>query len=340
MIIGPFVLEIVVTFFIVACLLQKYGNCRKHHILVTANVFIAWYFAFIIICILPLDVSSTAYRQCLRDNFDTTTPYPVVTTEIPTNSSEVSNASSFEQNKSIQNIVDFQGLSFENACQLPWSYVSDEVLQSLWRVVYWTAQTLTWIILPMMQSYSTAGDFTISGKLKTALVENAIYYGSYLLIFGVLLIYVVLQPNSNLDGSHLKVICITASNTWGLFLLVLLEGYGLVEIPRKLWNTTKKGYMLNFLYFKASKVSAERCEAEERIDDLMEEITHISNTTPANHPTRPYVDLILEKLPDERKSVTQLRRSRDDGRFSIDGISVKGLAKLHKQVVKSLFFHC
>ncbi|GBN61160.1 hypothetical protein AVEN_122803-1 [Araneus ventricosus] len=90
-------------------LLQKYGNCRKHHILVTANVFIAWYFAFIIICILPLDVSSTAYRQCLRDNFDTTTPYPVVTTEIPTNSSEVSNASSLEQNKSIQNIVDFQG---------------------------------------------------------------------------------------------------------------------------------------------------------------------------------------------------------------------------------------
>lgn len=51
-----------------------------------------------------------------------------------------------------------------------------------------------------MQSYSTAGDFTITGKLKTALVENAIYYGSYLLIFGTLLIYVVLQPTSNLDG--------------------------------------------------------------------------------------------------------------------------------------------
>ncbi|GBN61157.1 LMBR1 domain-containing protein 2, partial [Araneus ventricosus] len=101
----------------------------------------------------------------------------------------------------------YVSLSFENTCQVPWSYVSDEVLQSLWRVVYWTAQTLTWIILPMMQSYSTAGDFTISGKLKTALVENAIYYGSYLLIFGTLLIYVVLQPNSNLDGSHLKVIC-------------------------------------------------------------------------------------------------------------------------------------
>lgn len=68
----------------------------------------------------------------------------------------------------------------------------------------------------------------------------------------------------------MKVICITASNTWGLFLLVLLEGYGLVEIPRSCWNTTKKGYMLNYLYFKASKLSAEKCEAEERVDDLSE----------------------------------------------------------------------
>ncbi|GFY47485.1 g-protein coupled receptor-associated protein LMBRD2 [Trichonephila inaurata madagascariensis] len=340
MIIGPFVLEIILTFLVVAYLLQKYGNCRKHHILVTANVFIAWYFAFIIICILPLDVSSTAYRQCLRDNFGFPTSFPLVSPVTPINSSEVSNGTSADPNRSTQNSVEFQAiLTPESTCLIPWSYVSDEVLQSLWRVVYWTAQTLTWIVLPMMQSYSTAGDFTISGKLKTALVENAIYYGSYLLIFGTLLIYVVLQPNSNLDGSHLKVICITASNTWGLFLLVLLEGYGLVEIPRRLWNTTKRGYMLNFLYFKASKVSAERCEAEERIDDLMEEITHISNTTPANHPTRSYIDLILEKLPDERKSVTQLRRSRDDAHFTIDGISVKGLAKLHKQIIRAIHMY-
>ncbi|GIY49315.1 g-protein coupled receptor-associated protein LMBRD2 [Caerostris darwini] len=283
---------------------------------------------------------STAYRQCLRNYFGSSTSSPVITAATPTNSTEViSNTTSVEQNKSIQNNAEFQSLTLENPCIMPWSYVSDDVLQSLWRVVYWTAQTLTWIVLPMMQSYSTAGDFTISGKLKTALVENAIYYGSYLLIFGTLLIYVVLQPNSNLDGSHLKVICITASNTWGLFLLVLLEGYGLVEIPRKLWNTTKKGYMLNFLYFKASKMSAERCEAEEKIDDLIEEITHISNTTPANHPTRPYIDLILEKLPEERKSMTHLRRSQDNDRFSIDGISMKGLAKLHKQIIRAIHMY-
>ncbi|KFM75604.1 LMBR1 domain-containing protein 2, partial [Stegodyphus mimosarum] len=339
MIIGPFVAEIVITFLAVAYLLQKYGNCRRHHILVTVNVFIAWYFAFIIVFILPLDVSSTAYRQCLVDNFHSPTTSSYVIPVTIANASEFGNTTSAEYNTTTTDYSVFHAFSSLNECVKPWSYVPEGVLQSLWRVVYWTAQTLTWIILPLMQSYSTAGDFTITGKLKTALVENCIYYGSYSLIFGTLLIYVIFQPNSSLDGSNLKVVCITASNTWGLFLLVLLEGYGLVEIPRNCWNTTKKGFMLNYLYFKASKLSAERCEAEEKVDDLLEEIMQISDTTSVNHPTRNYIDLILDKFPEEKKTSIQIRRSREDNRYSVDGISEKRLAKLHKKIIRAVHMY-
>ena len=38
-----------------------------------------------------------------------------------------------------------------------------------------------------MQSYARSGGFSITGKIKTALIENAIYYGTYLLIFGAFL---------------------------------------------------------------------------------------------------------------------------------------------------------
>lgn len=51
-----------------------------------------------------------------------------------------------------------------------------------------------------MQSYSYAGEFTIWGKIKTALFENALWYVSYLIIFGVLLVYVVVKPDLHLDG--------------------------------------------------------------------------------------------------------------------------------------------
>lgn len=68
----------------------------------------------------------------------------------------------------------------------------------------------------------------------------------------------------------LKAIASSASNTWGLFLLVLLLGYALVEVPRSLWNSSKRGYVLNYSYFKAAKLSSEKCEAEETVDDILE----------------------------------------------------------------------
>lgn len=47
------------------------------------------------------------------------------------------------------------------------------------------------LLLPFMQSYARSGAFTKIGKIKTALIENGIYYGTYLLIFISLLIYVI-----------------------------------------------------------------------------------------------------------------------------------------------------
>jgi hypothetical protein len=44
-------------------------------------------------------------------------------------------------------------------------------------------------VLPLMQSYTKAGDFTVKGKLRSSLIDNAIYYGSYLIIATILLIY-------------------------------------------------------------------------------------------------------------------------------------------------------
>lgn len=68
----------------------------------------------------------------------------------------------------------------------------------------------------------------------------------------------------------LKAIASSASNTWGLFLLVLLFGYALVEVPRRLWNKSNHSFTLTQMYFKAAKLSCDRCEAEETVDDVLE----------------------------------------------------------------------
>lgn len=50
------------------------------------------------------------------------------------------------------------------------------------------------LLLPIMQSYARSGAFSRIGKFKEALIENAIYYGTYLLIFISLLVYVAVHP--------------------------------------------------------------------------------------------------------------------------------------------------
>lgn len=70
----------------------------------------------------------------------------------------------------------------------------------------------------------------------------------------------------------MKAIASSSSNTWGLFLLVLLLGHALVEIPRNLWNNSKPGYALQYSYFKVTKVWGEKSDAEEQVDRYLESL--------------------------------------------------------------------
>ncbi len=72
----------------------------------------------------------------------------------------------------------------------------------------------------------------------------------------------------------LKVLVITASNTWGLFLLILLLGYGLVEVPRKLWDKADFQLTIMRTYFQLSKLSTEKQEAHENLEDILE-VAHL-----------------------------------------------------------------
>ena len=65
-------------------------------------------------------------------------------------------------------------------------------------------------------------------------------------------------------------ILITAANTWGLFLLVLLLGYGLVEVPRNVWHAANVDLSLARTYFRLAKLSTEKQEASEDLDDVLQ----------------------------------------------------------------------
>ncbi|KAM7363978.1 LMBR1 domain-containing protein 2 homolog isoform 1-T1 [Cochliomyia hominivorax] len=305
--------------------LYRYGNIARQHIIVTLSVLTAWCFSFLIVFTIPLDVTSTLYRQCLQE-------HNITSTTIAASSSAASLLTKPNESSDI-----VSSMQKHSECQQPWGMIPEAVFPNLWRIIYWTSQFLTWLIMPLMQSYLKAGDFTIKGKLKSALIENAIYYGSYLFICGILLIYIAAKGVS-LDWQKLKAIASSASNTWGLFLLVLLLGYALVEVPRSLWNNAKPGFTLQYAYFKAAKLSADKAEAEENVDDVLESLQGISRSVPNNHELRPCVETILRKVPIElqERAARNYSRGGNGGGTSTIVPSEKSLVRIHRQVIKSL----
>ncbi|KAG9510819.1 G-protein coupled receptor-associated protein LMBRD2 [Fragariocoptes setiger] len=270
----PLTVEIFICFVLSSVLLFRYADFVNQNIITTVAVFISWFISFMVIFILPADISSTAYRQCLNDQ--------------------------------------------SKQCILPWNYVPEPVLPRLWRIIYWTSQLLTWIILPLMQSYCMAGDFSSLARLKSSIKANLIYYSSLGVIFLTLLVYVMI--NNGLNFAKLKVIAITSSNTWGLLLLVILLGYGIV-----------------------ARINAEKCEAEERLDDVLEEIhqAHCAIGETGTHPLRRCLDKIISKCPPDwkRRSVSFRRQIVPNSNPAIDYLNLDTLIKLHQRVIQAVHIH-
>ena len=56
--------NIIVVFCFTAFIHFHYGNWQKHHILVTLTTFVSWYFPFMIVCVMPIDVSNVSITDC------------------------------------------------------------------------------------------------------------------------------------------------------------------------------------------------------------------------------------------------------------------------------------
>ncbi|GAA6071439.1 G-protein coupled receptor-associated protein LMBRD2B, partial [Tachysurus ichikawai] len=73
-------IEIVVVFFLALFLLHRYGDFKKQQRMVLFSTLLAWYLCFLIVFILPLDVSTTIYRQCVSSH-QAPTPGPQISNQ-------------------------------------------------------------------------------------------------------------------------------------------------------------------------------------------------------------------------------------------------------------------
>lgn len=344
---GLLVFELLGALFIASFILWSYGNVPKATPAVLLAVLIAWYFSLCIVTILPNDISATFYRQCEADhNF-----IPPTTTIAP-------NSTNITETPVLQQLQDFGPEAYDDSslqgynrvkrelapdfkppgsdCIRPASLVPEKVIPTLYRIVYWSTQLLTWFLIPFLSAYVQAGEFTILAKARTALIDNAIYYGTYLVIFVILLIYAAASKSFHLNFGNLKTVGISAANTWGLFLLVLLLGYGLVEIPRSLWVRSSVQHQVEWQYFNLAKITEEKHEAVEELENVLQETKKVSDAVRFGHPSRKMVNTIVKKCPENFQD-DLARESEDYREYNDQNIpSKRTLVRLHKRVNKAL----
>ncbi|XP_052205972.1 uncharacterized protein LOC127810495 isoform X2 [Diospyros lotus] len=134
-----------------------------------------------------------------------------------------------------------------------------------WSWSYWSTFLLTWAVVPILQGYEDAGDFTVAERLKTSVRVNLVFYlcvGS-IGLFGLILL-IILRKNWSDNILGFAMAC---SNTFGLVTGAFLLGFGLSEIPKGIWKNSDWTNRQKILSHKVAKMAV-------KLDDSHQEFSN------------------------------------------------------------------
>uniref|UniRef100_A0A3P8VUL9 LMBR1 domain containing 2a n=1 Tax=Cynoglossus semilaevis TaxID=244447 RepID=A0A3P8VUL9_CYNSE len=240
---------IIVLFFLALCLIHRYGDLWKQQQMVLFGTLLSWYLCFLIVFVLPLDVSMV-YTGIF------------FFTSVNTSNTEASSSTYL----------------VTKVCQQPWSHISD-VLLIFWTVVYISRQFVLYPVYCMLHFHKCFCSLAFSLICR--------------LLLGCCCPSCSLMLDLELSAELGRLKQLSAANTWGLFLLVLLLGYGLVEIPRLYWLSSSLGHLQAKTYFKVAKMAVEK------------EVAAVNDSVKYNHSLRKCVNTILTKAKTSSDPPTQ-----------------------------------
>ncbi|KAL5753383.1 hypothetical protein ACOSQ2_023890 [Xanthoceras sorbifolium] len=163
-----------------------------------------------------------------------------------------------------------------------------------WSLSYWSTFLLTWAVVPLIQGFEDAGDFTVTERLKTSVHVNLLFYlivGS-IGLFGLILLILM---RKNWSGGVLG-LAMACSNTFGLVTGAFLLGFGLSEIPKSLWRNADWTTRQKVLSHKIAKMAVKLDDAHQDLSNAIVVAQATSNQMSKRDPLRPYMNVIDDML--------------------------------------------
>jgi len=269
-------------------LIYTYGNIRKMNKWTLLFSFLGWYFPFSIVFIMPIDVISAQYNDCI----------------IYHNSTEYLNAT-------IEAGAPWYPDPEAN-CPMPIAYAPSDFLAYFWMAAYWTMFMQCWydfalplltlllaltnLLGPSLRSSSPirsreGSPFckscgTRSRKTSSSMRPWACWARSASFTLPcpkALTCTYPFPPPLQCLNSHcvcresLLGLVMAMANAYGLFLLLPFMGYGLVNIPRSLWYKANRTMTLKYQQFKAPMYRDDLDEANTTLREVMRVRKHLVN---------------------------------------------------------------
>jgi hypothetical protein len=133
-----------------------------------------------------------------------------------------------------------------------------------WHILFWSTFILAWLILPLVREMILSGEFTVSRRFKDGIRKLLV---GHLILLSLVTVFVIWLA-IHLKELNVMPVLITLGNTYGLLLVSLLLGYGLVALPRSLWRQARPDYELRKVYLMAVKADDKLFEAVWQLQDI------------------------------------------------------------------------
>eukprot|EP00419_Tripos_fusus_P000395 CAMPEP_0172674658 /NCGR_PEP_ID=MMETSP1074-20121228/12853_1 /TAXON_ID=2916 /ORGANISM="Ceratium fusus, Strain PA161109" /LENGTH=528 /DNA_ID=CAMNT_0013492081 /DNA_START=337 /DNA_END=1923 /DNA_ORIENTATION=+ len=153
---------------------------------------------------------------------------------------------------------------------------------------------------PLLIEFEASGDFTVGGRLRTSLRRNIAFYVAYIVLGLVIFLWLLMRGSA---VKELESWCIAASSLWGLLLLTVLMGYGLVAVPRHLFQLADPSEQLRRIYAQAVGKDEARLSKLFELQDAMEQV-HAEFVASQGENNE-----VAEEIPAVRQAMAILRRT-------------------------------
>ena len=124
------------------------------------------------------------------------------------------------------------------------------------------------------------------------------------------------------------------SNCWGLLLIIIFLGYGVVSVPRSFWDSGNNSRRLRFLYIKAANLDDDINNAAENLNETVKKIYMSRDRLPNKTMLEDDLEKIIDLCPQSLKDRHESKKHKND--LSIGLVTKETLVRLHKEIKNAL----